>query len=258
MIILLSPAKDLNEKALASNKGTEPQFIENAQQLVLTMKKKSVKQLSKLMGISDALAQLNYTRYQSWDTSSTTSGIPALDLYHGTVYKCLDAASLDKAGRTYAQQHLRILSGMYGMLRPNDLIQPHRLEMGTKLTVGRRKGLYAFWENTQTVALNELVRTEKSGAIINLASAEYMKVLKLKEIPVPVITPVFRDLSKDGSYKTKFFYAKQHRGFMARYLIEHRAMAPAVIKKYTTGGYRYSAGDSTDTSYVFLRDTVKS
>lgn len=257
MITLLSPAKDLNTEPVKGIKSTtSPSFPEKSQVIAAVLKKKSAKQLSDLMGISAALAELNQERYSNWNIDNAPSGKTAIHTFNGEVFKSLDASSLSKPGVNYAQAHLRILSGLYGLLRPLDMIMPYRLEMGTKISIQRKKDLYAFWGNELTDAVNALAEEQKSKCLVNLASNEYFKSIKAKELSIPVVTPVFKDLTAKGDYKVKFFYAKKQRGKMARFICEHQAMDPDVLRSYDVDGYYLSEKESSSDRLVFLRDEV--
>ncbi len=258
MITLLSPAKDLNFEPIKGIRGTtEPAFIGKSAELGEVLKKKSAKQLSSLMGLSDNLGSLNHTRFQSWSDSAGKDGKTAIHAFNGEVYKSLDAASLSTPELRYAQSHLRILSGLYGVLKPKDLILPYRLEMGTKLSVKRKKNLYEFWGSDLTDLINQHIASTKSEFVVNLASNEYFKAVQKNDLTVPVITPVFKDLAANGTHKTKFFYAKKQRGKMARFICEHLLMDPQVLKKYDIDGYYFSTADSNKSEFVFLRDKVQ-
>lgn len=255
MLLLLSPAKDLSTLPAPKVAGTTiPVLLEHSQPLVNKMRGFTAKRLMKLMDINAKIAELNVERYRQWNTPFTVkNATPAAMLFNGEAYRGLDARSLDATDIAYAQHYLRILSGLYGVLRPLDLMQPYRLEMGTKLKVGRPKDLYGYWGSRITDVLKEDLVKSGSKAIINLASNEYSKVVQLDEFGVPVITPVFKDRVGAG-YKMLMVYAKHQRGAMARHVITHRILEPIKLKNYVGGGYRYSKEDSTDTEYVFLRD----
>lgn len=255
MLILLSPAKDLSTEAPPTTMGaTQPLLLEHSPALVEKLRGLSVRKLGTLMDISPKLAQLNHDRYQAWSTPFTTrNALPAAFLFNGEAYRGLNARTLDADDLRFAQHHLRILSGLYGVLRPMDLMQPYRLEMGTRLKVGRAKDLYAYWGDRITEALRADIRKNASSAVVNVASAEYFKAVQADRLGVPVITPVFKDKVGAG-HKMLMVYAKHQRGAMARHIIQHRILEPAALKKYAGDGYRFSATESTGTEWVFLRD----
>ncbi|HQV51435.1 MAG: peroxide stress protein YaaA [Flavobacteriales bacterium] len=256
MLLLLSPAKDLSTLPAPTVKCTTiPVLLEHSQPLVNKIRGFTAKRLSKLMGVNPKIAELNVERYQRWNTPFTQkNATPAAMLFNGEAYRGLDARSMDAADLAFAQHYLRILSGLYGVLRPLDLMQPYRLEMGTKLKVGRPKDLYGYWGTRISDVLKEDLVRSGSKAIINLASNEYSKVVQLDEFGVPVITPVFKDRVGAG-YNMLMVYAKHQRGAMARHVIQHRILEPNKLKKYDGDGYRFSKEDSTETEFVFLRDT---
>lgn len=239
MKIVISPAKSLDYKSdLPTSKSTLPIFIEQAEMLNHKMASKSKKVIGKLMGISDNLAELNYQRYQDFSIPFTNKNArPAVYAFAGDVYIGLDAYNLPEDKVERMQSNLRILSGMFGILNPLDLIQPHRLEMGTQLKINRKKNLYDFWGNTITDALNNELEDEE--LFINLASQEYFKVIKPSKLKVPVISPVFKDY-KNGKLKIISFFAKKARGSMARYLLDTNANTLDEVKGFTTDGYGYS------------------
>jgi cytoplasmic iron level regulating protein YaaA (DUF328/UPF0246 family) len=254
MIIILSPAKTLDfttPTTIAEH--TQPALLDQSQLLIRQLRKLSPVDISKLMSISDQLAVLNATRYAEWTLPfSPDNAKQALLAFNGDVYEGLDAATLAPADLKFAQTHLRILSGLYGLLRPLDLMQPYRLEMGTRLVNPRGKDLYAFWGERIADALNALLLETKSNALINLASEEYFKSVKPKALAVPVIQPVFEDWSA-GKFKVVSFYAKRARGLMARFAIQQRMKAPAGLKKFSGEGYCYDAEASTEKHWVFRR-----
>ncbi|MDO7171799.1 peroxide stress protein YaaA [Mariniflexile sp. AS56] len=252
MKLVLSPAKSLDfETKLPTTQHTEPQFLDQSERLNKLLKKKSAKSLSKLMSISDALGQLNYGRNQEWELPFTPDNArPAMYAFSGEVYRGLDAFSLAENHIEAAQNTIRIISGLYGLLKPLDLIQPYRLEMGTKFPVGKNKNLYAFWQKTIAKALNE--ELEAGEILLNLASNEYFKAVDLKALKAPVITANFKDF-KNGEYKMIMTFAKQARGLMARYVIETNAKTIDDIKGFNYEGYNFSEPMSTDTELIFIR-----
>jgi len=252
MILVLSPAKSLDfESKLPTSKYTEAPFLEDSQKLNALLKKKSAKNLSKLMSISDALGQLNYQRNQEWSLPfSPENARPAVYAFSGDVYRGLDVYTLPKDKIAVMQNKVRILSGLYGILKPLDLIQPYRLEMGTKMPVGKNKNLYAFWGKKITQKLNE--ELEEGTLFVNLASTEYFKAIDSKLLKVPVITPVFKEL-KNGEYKVIMTYAKLARGYMTRYILDTNANTINDLKGFNYEGYHYSEPLSKNGELVFIR-----
>ncbi|NJX16410.1 peroxide stress protein YaaA [Tamlana crocina] len=252
MKLVLSPAKSLDfESKLPTEKHTEAQFLKQSERLNKLLKKKSAKSLSKLMSISDALGQLNYERNQSWELPFTTDNArPAVYAFSGDVYKGLDAYTIPEEKTDKLQNTVRILSGLYGLLKPTDLIQPYRLEMGTKMPVGAKKNLYEFWKKDITKALNE--ELEDDELFLNLASNEYFKAVDKKALKVPVVTANFKDL-KNGEYKVISFFAKEARGLMARYIVDTNAQTVDDLKGFNYQGYSFSEPMSKDNDLVFIR-----
>lgn len=255
MLMLISPAKTLDyESPLATHSYSQAELLDHAQILAEQAKTLSPAELSQLMKISDKLAGLNAARFAQWTPNITPQhGRAALLAFKGDVYTGLDAASLTEDDFTYAQTHLRILSGLYGVLKPLDLMLPYRLEMGTRLSNVRGNDLYAFWGEQITKQLNRALVEQGDDLVVNLASNEYFKAVKPAKLDGRVITPVFKDL-KNGQYKIISFYAKKARGMMVRYLIEHRVTELAQLNKFDAGGYDYSEALSTPDAPVFLRD----
>jgi cytoplasmic iron level regulating protein YaaA (DUF328/UPF0246 family) len=252
MKLVISPAKSLDfETELPTNTHTEPQFLEQSQRLNTLLKKKSAKSLSKLMHISDALGQLNYERNQSWELPFTTDNArPAVYAFNGDVYRGLDAYTIPKEKIDTLQNTVRILSGLYGVLKPTDLMQPYRLEMGTKMPVGTKKNLYEFWKKDITAALNEELADDE--LFLNLASNEYFKAIDTKLLKVPVVTANFKDF-KNGKYKVISFYAKAARGAMARYIVDTNAQTIDDLKGFNYMDYGFSESLSKDNDLVFTR-----
>ncbi|WP_370480244.1 peroxide stress protein YaaA [Tamlana flava] len=252
MKLVLSPAKSLDfESKLPIEKYTQPQFLEQSERLNKLLKKKSAKNLSKLMSISDALGQLNYERNQTWELPFTKDNArQAIYAFSGDVYRGLDAYSIPRDKIEKLQGTVRILSGLYGLLKPTDLIQPYRLEMGTKMPVGTKKNLYEFWKIDIVKALNE--ELEDGELFLNLASNEYFKAVDVKALKVPVVTANFKDF-KNGEYKTIMTYAKLARGFMARYIIDNDANTVDDVKAFNYEGYNFSEPMSSETELVFIR-----
>jgi cytoplasmic iron level regulating protein YaaA (DUF328/UPF0246 family) len=252
MLIVLSPAKSLDlDTSPTTDRHTTPQFIDHAAELIRVLKGYSPAQIGALMSISDPLAVLNVTRYASWhpDHAEARQAVMSFD---GDVYTGLAARSLKPKALDYVQDHVRILSGLYGLLRPLDRMHPYRLEMGTKLANPRGKDLYAFWGETVTGALNEVLAANGAAALVNLASEEYFKSVKPKLLTVPVITPVFEDW-KNGKYKIISFFAKRARGKMARYAAEKGIADPQKLKKFDVDGYAFDKDVSTEREWVFRR-----
>lgn len=254
MLMVISPAKNLDyESPLATKTYTQPQFLDDACELIDQLKPLEPHQVSNLMGISEKLGELNAERYQQWHTPFTPDNArPAVLAFNGDVYAGLDAPSFSKDDFQFAQKHLRILSGLYGILRPLDLMQPYRLEMGTKFENSRGKDLYAFWGNKLTNALNDELADE-GKVLINLASNEYFKSIKKQALNARIITPQFKDW-KNGQYKMISFYAKKARGLMCAYAIKNRIDDPEGLKGFDVAGYRFSEEQSSGDNWVFLRD----
>ncbi|QDO93854.1 peroxide stress protein YaaA [Formosa sediminum] len=252
MKLVISPAKSLDlESKLPTEAYTEAQFLKQAERLNKVVKKKSAKQLSELMKISDALGQLNYQRNQEWELPFTTDNArQAIYAFNGDVYRGLDAYTISEDKLEKLQSTVRILSGLYGVLKPLDLIQAYRLEMGTKLPVGTDKNLYEFWKKTITNALNEDL--EDGELFLNLASNEYFKAVDVKALKVPVITATFKNF-KNGEYKMIATYAKLARGLMARYVVDTDANSVEDLKGFNYEKYRYDEQLSTKTELVFTR-----
>jgi cytoplasmic iron level regulating protein YaaA (DUF328/UPF0246 family) len=252
MKIILSPAKSLEfETKAATKKYSQPLFLEQAEKLNNALKKKSAKQISKLMSVSDALGRLNFQRNQEWSSPFTPDNAKqAIYAFRGDVFRGFDVDSLPANKLDQLQDKLRILSGQYGLLKPLDLMQAYRLEMSTKLKIGRKNNLYQFWDTTITDALNK--ELEDGEPLINLASAEYFKVIKPKVLKTPMITPVFKDF-KNGEYKTIMTFAKLARGYMLRFIIDNNVDTVEGIKGFDREGYAFDANMSTETELVFTR-----
>jgi len=254
MLIVLSPAKSLDYKTPVKVKApTVPEFVSESAKLITDLKKLAPQEIAKLMGLSDQLAVLNVGRYRDWSKKFTEANSkPAIYAFDGDVYDGFDVKSLDAKTVAYAQDHIRILSGLYGALRPLDLMQAYRLEMGTSFKNARGKDLYAFWGNRVTDSLKKVLEKDKKPVLLNLASEEYFKVLQPKELGCPVIAPVFQD-AKDGKYKIISFFAKRARGLMARYVVENRISDPADLRGFNLDGYRYYAAESKADKPIFRR-----
>ena len=258
MLFLVSPAKNLNEKDPAPvAQHSRPALLDQAAQLMDKVKQLAPQQIAELMHVSDKIALLNAERNAAWHTPFTPENAKqAIFLFNGDVYEGLSAATLDSDGLAYLQQHLRILSGLYGLLRPLDLMQPYRLEMGTPLSNRRGKNLYEYWGGRITELLNETLREQAADTVINLASQEYFKAVQPEKLAARIITPVFKD-EKNGVYKIISFHAKRARGLMARYAAEHRITDPEQLKHFDSEGYAYNAAASSENEWVFLRDARK-
>lgn len=252
MKIIISPAKSLDfESKVTTDAYTQPRFLEQSEKLNKKLKTLSRKKLSELMKISDDLASLNYERNQDWQPPfSLENAKQAVFAFTGEVYRGIDANSISEDKIPVLQDKLRILSGLYGLLKPLDLIQPYRLEMGTRLKVGRRENLYKFWDTTLAESLNE--ELAEGELLINLASAEYFKALPKKTLKVPMVTPVFKDF-KNGQYKTIMTFAKKARGLMVRYIIDNNVETLEELKSFDVDGYGFSEEMSTETELVFTR-----
>lgn len=254
MLILISPAKTLDyQSPLATERYTQPELLDYSQQLIHEARKLSAPQIGKLMGISDKLADLNATRFHDWQPDFTPSNArQALLAFKGDVYTGLRAETFSEADFDFAQTHLRMLSGLYGVLRPLDLMQPYRLEMGIRLANTKGKDLYQFWGDIITNKLNDALRAQGDSVVINLASDEYYKSVKPKQLNAEIVKPVFLD-EKNGTFKVISFYAKKARGLMSRYIIENRLTQPEQLKTFDSEGYFFDAEVSANGEMVFKR-----
>jgi cytoplasmic iron level regulating protein YaaA (DUF328/UPF0246 family) len=257
MLIVISPAKTLDFKSPVSiDSFTHPVFLKEASELVKTLKVLTPAQLGTLMGISDQLAGLNVARYADWKTPFTPHNAKqSLLAFKGPVYTGIAPESFSERDMTYAQAHLRILSGLYGLLKPLDLIQPYRLEMGTKLANEKGKDLYAFWGDNMTTLVNEELSGSDHPVLINLASNEYFKSIQSRQIEGHIVTPVFKDF-KAGKYKIISIYAKRARGLMSAYIIKNQLKKTEQLKAFDWEGYYFSEQSSQGNNLVFLRDEV--
>lgn len=256
MLIVVSPAKSLDyESPLATQTYSQPEFLEHSQLLIDELQKLNPPALESLMKISPALASLNMQRFIDWHADFTPDNArQALLAFKGDVYQGMAAEQFSEEDFSFAQQHLRILSGLYGLLRPLDLMQAYRLEMGTRFANPRGKNLYEFWGDILTDALNAQLAQMKNPVLVNLASNEYFKAVKAKNIKAPIITPVFKD-QKNQQYKVISFHAKKARGMMAAYIIKNKISDnPEAIKAFDDAGYYFSEAQSTAKEWVFLRD----
>ena len=255
MIAILSPSKTLDTNPSKDfTKHTVPDFLDQSEILVAKLKKMSVGQLSKLMGISTKLAEENRARYQLWNLPfNTTNAKPAALTFKGEVYEGLDVSQLKAKEWGFAQKQLRIVSGLYGLLRPLDLIQPYRLEMGTKLATRRGKNLYAFWEDRITTAISEAVGSSQGNhVLLNLASHEYFKAVGSKQLDVPVISAAFKE-KQGGSLKMITFFVKKARGMLARFMIQNQITKVNDLKDFREDGYRFNAKLSDGEQLLFTR-----
>ena len=254
MLILLSPAKSLDfETPPHLHDHSQPDFLAESARLIGRLRELAPNELASLMGISDPLAELNFGRYAAWSTPFTPANAkPAVLAFNGDVYEGLDAGTLSVADLLFAQDRVRILSGLYGVLRPLDLIQPYRLEMGTRLVNSRGKDLYAFWGSRIAEAVNAAARASGSPTLVNLASDEYFKSVKPKKLKGRIVTPVFEDW-KGGRYKIISFYAKRARGLMSRYVIGKRIDEVEALQGFDAEGYAFAADASDADTLVFRR-----
>jgi cytoplasmic iron level regulating protein YaaA (DUF328/UPF0246 family) len=252
MKIIISPAKSLDfESEVPTSLYTQPRFLEQSNKLVEKLKTLSKNKIGDLMSISEALSQLNYERNQTWETPFTLDNAKqAIYSFTGAVFRGIDVNSLKEEKIPVLQERLRILSGLYGLLKPLDLIQPYRLEMGTRLKVGKTENLYKFWEDTLANSLNEELKEDE--LLVNLASTEYFKALPKKVLKVPMITPVFKDF-KNGQYKIVMTYAKKARGLMVRYIIDNNVNTIEELKGFNEDTYRFSEEMSFGNDLVFTR-----
>ena len=252
--ILISPAKSIDYKKIEnSNLSSIPLFLKDTESLVIKLKKFSSKKIGEMMHLSTDLSDLNYNRYQNWESPVVLSEsvFPAISAFNGEVYKGFDVHSLSEKEIELAQNKLRILSGLYGILKPMDFLYPYRLEMGTKWQITpKTKNLYIFWGSKIADSLNK--EMEKDEVLINLASTEYFKAVDLKMLNSRVITPHFKDF-KNGQLKIVMMYAKHQRGAMARYIIKNNISNPEELKVYNVDGYSFDVNSSTENDWVFIR-----
>ena len=257
MLTVLSPAKTLDyETAPITQSATLPRFMDQSALLVEDARGLDPDGIRALMGVSEQIAHLNHERFMNWQSESNSDNAKqAVLAFKGDVYTGLQAETLSEDDLDFAQTRLRILSGLYGLLRPLDLMQPYRLEMGLKFANQRGKNLYEFWGGQLTDTLNADLVSAKTDVLINLASNEYFKAVKPKLLNADIITPQFKDL-KNGQYKMISFFAKKARGVMARYIIDNRITEPEALKSFSEAGYYYSDAQSQGDQWVFLRDEV--
>jgi uncharacterized protein len=254
MLVVVSPAKNLDfESPSVTKEYSQPELLKDAKLLISRCKKLTPANIASLMSLSDKLAGLNADRYHAWSQPfSPDNAKQALLAFNGDVYVGLDASSFSKEDFSFAQQHLRILSGLYGVLKPLDLMQPYRLEMGTRLDTKRGDNLYQFWGEIITKHLNKALKEQGDQVLVNLASNEYFKSVKPKSLKARIVTPEFKD-EKNGQYKIISFFAKKARGMMARYIIQNRLSEVEQLKGFDLGGYCYSAEQSSADKPVFTR-----
>lgn len=254
MLIVISPAKTLNMlPETSSSFYSTPSQLNKSQELVEVLKKKNTKQLEKLMGISTQLAQLNYERFQQWHlTYNSNEAKQAIFAFRGDVYSGIDIDSFTNDQLEYTQDHLRILSGLYGVLKPMDLILPYRLEMGTPISVGKNKNLYEFWKGIITNEIEKAILAQNDKILINLASNEYFKSIDKRKLGATIITPVFKD-NKNGQFKIISFFAKKARGMMSRFLLQNKIGNVEDLKHFEEDGYFFNEKMSTEASPTFTR-----
>ncbi len=255
MLIVVSPAKTLDyDSPLPSERHTQPELTQHAKVLIDVCRQLTPADISALMKVSDKIAGLNVARFAEWcETFTFDNARQAIFTFKGDVYTGLEADTLTDDDLSFAQDHLRMLSGLYGLLKPLDLMQPYRLEMGTKLANARGANLYQFWGNIITDTLNEAIAAQGDNVLVNLASNEYFKAVNTKQLDAQVITPVFKDC-KNGQYKVISFYAKKARGMMARYIIENRIASVKQLEAFDTAGYYFVPDESSVTELVFKRE----
>ena len=256
MKIILSPAKSIQFDIKTNNPTNSlPVFLTEAEELVNKLRTLNTEDIKSLMKVSDDIANLNVERYKNWELPFTPQNSKAsADIFTGAAFQGLNYPELSTKERNEGQNRLRILSGLYGILKPLDLIQPYRLEMGTRIQLGANiKNLYQFWDNKINTYLNEELSQDDYPFLVNLASAEYFKVAKLKQIKAPVITPIFKDRAKDGSYKVIMTYAKKARGLMSRFIIQNKINRIEDLKAFNTDGYSYYSKGKDETEIIFVR-----
>lgn len=259
MLTVISPAKTLDfDNPPTTRKATQPQFLDRAALLVEDARQMSPDDIRALMGVSENIAELNHARFMNWaQPFSLDNAKQSVLAFKGDVYTGLEAETLNTAQLGFAQKHLRILSGLYGLLRPLDLMQPYRLEMGLKFANSGGKNLYEFWGNDITGALQKQLKKSGTKVLVNLASNEYFRAVKARELEADIVTPVFKDLKGD-KYKVISFFAKKARGQMARFIIENELNEPDGMKKFKVDGYRYNRAESSAREMVFTRDVPPS
>lgn len=254
MLIVISPAKTLDYETAPKTKiKTLPDYLDDSQELINRARKYSVLDIAEIMQVSKKIAELNFERFANWKTPFTAENAKqAVLAFKGDVYTGLEAETFNAQDFKFAQKHLRILSGLYGLLRPLDLMQPYRLEMGRKIETDRGKNLYEFWGSIITDGLNQQLKKLKSQYLINLASNEYFKSVKAKQLSAEIITPVFKDY-KNGEYKMLGVYAKKARGMLSRFIIQNQLTDPEAMKAFAEEGYRFNKSLSKGNTWVFTR-----
>ena len=258
MLIIVSPAKTLDyDSPLAIEKYTQPELIDQSKLLINECRKLTPVDIATLMKVSDKIAGLNVARFEQWsETFTPENSRQAILAFKGDVYTGLEAQTMSEEDFDYAQSHLRMLSGLYGLLRPLDLMQPYRLEMGSRLANERGSNLYQFWGDIITNKLNDTLSEQEDDIVVNLASNEYFKSVKTKQLKGKVVTPIFKDC-KNGQYKVISFYAKKARGMMARYIIDNRISSIESLTNFDVAGYYYVEQESSATELVFKREEQK-
>jgi cytoplasmic iron level regulating protein YaaA (DUF328/UPF0246 family) len=252
MLLVISPAKSLElEKPFPSNLASMPVFEKEPYTLIKTLKKLKKKDIERIFGLSPKLAELNYTRFQEFENEQTIQR-PAIFTFDGDVYTGLDAFSLDKNQIEFAQNQVRILSGLYGLLKPLDLIKPYRLEMGTKLAFGKSSNLYSFWKEKVSKEVNKTLEEHNHQALINLASIEYFSAIDSKKIKKPIIQCEFLE-KKDADYKNISFFSKKARGLMTRFVIDMKIENPEHLQAFDYENYQFNSQLSNTSKYVFTR-----
>ena len=254
MLAILSPAKTLDyQTPLTVKKSTQPDFNAESGELVSTLRKFAPGQIGSLMKISDSLAELNHRRYAEWQADANEGNArAAIFAFKGDVYQGLDAQSFGARDLNFAQKHLRVLSGLHGLLRPLDLIQPYRLEMGTRLTTRRGSNLYQFWGDKVTDNINKALAQQTSKVLVNLASNEYYKVVQPARIMGQILNINFKEL-RDGKYRFVSFSAKKARGLMARYMIDNRIAQPNQLRQFDVENYAFNDALSSEDEWIFTR-----
>lgn len=257
MLITLSPAKTLNfDPQQLTCEHSTPRLLKQSRVIIKEIKQYTADEIGALMGVSDELAKLNHQRFKVWKTPFTPqTAKQAILAFQGQAYDGLDAENWSTSDFTASQDYLRILSGLYGILRPLDLMQAYRLEMGTRMAIGADKNLYAFWGSRLTTQLNADLKETGSETLVNLASNEYFKAVQHKDIHARIVTPSFKE-ERDGGYKMISFFAKVARGQMTSYIIKNRLTCPEQIKDFNTDGYRYNKHLSTDDQWTFTRKSA--
>ncbi len=253
MLLIISPAKTLKTDIHATEESSVPVLINESKKLASVLKQYKPAQLSELMGISAKLAQLNYERYQEWKTPyNNKESFNAIFAFRGEVFKGIDIDSFSEKELEYTNEHLRILSGLYGILKPMDAILPYRLEMGTKLKLKENNNLYQYWGNHITTSINKNLSELDEDTLINLASEEYFKSINQKMLKANIITPVFKEY-KNGKYKVISIFAKKARGMMTRFILKNRIIDPISIKQFAENGYIFNDNMSTTSQFTFVR-----